>query len=269
MDDILKPAEIKPKSSSNEQFAIPFDIVPLPSRGKLYKTGPLAGQDMIEVHYLTAIEEDILTSPNLLQSGKMLDTLIKSVVKNKTIEPEKLLLGDRNAIMVWLRSTGYGAEYPVKIGCNQCSNEFIKEFDLGSLEVKYLEEEPDSDGHFSFTLPVSRKTITFKLLTSEDELTIIRKVESMQKKMGTPINNTNTLKLMTSVVAVDGNSDPVAIKKFVETMPIKDSKAFREFVNEFEPGIIMKQECVCPQCGNTSQEVIPIRSNFFWPDSGE
>jgi hypothetical protein len=267
MDEILKSAEIKPKSS-NVEYAIPFDIVHLPSAGLLYKDGPLAGKDSVEVHYLTAIQEDILTSPNLLQSGKMLDTLLSSVLKDKAIEPSQLTLGDRNAIIIWLRSTGYGADYPVQLRCGSCGNEHVNEFDIGALSVRELEDAPDADGLFSFELPASKAKIKFRFLTSSDEMNVLKRVEAIQKQQGSSVNHTMSLNMMASIVVVDGEQDQMLIKRFVEGMRVQDARAYRDHINSIEPGILMEQDAECPACGNVSQEVIPIRGNFFWPDSG-
>jgi len=267
MDDILKRAEIKPKSS-NEEYTIPFDVIHLPSKGLLYKDGPLAGLESVECHYLTAIQEDILTSPNLLSSGKMLDALLKSVLKDKSIDPSKLTLGDRNAIIIWLRSTGYGSDYPVSINCRSCGKDWENSFDLGGLKIRELEIVPNDEGLFELVLPQTKAKILFRFITSEDEITILRKVEAAQRKQGAIVDNSMSLKMMTSIVEVNGNRDPFVIRKFVEFMPVRDSRAFREYVNNNEPGVIMSQECECTSCGNVSTEVIPIRGNFFWPDSG-
>ena len=252
MDEILKKADIKPKSSSAE-FSITFDVVPLPSKGKLYKEGPLAGVDSVEVQYLTAIQEDILTSPNLLQSGKMLDALLASVLKDKKIDPTKLTLGDRNAIVIWLRSTGYGSDYPVQVRCSSCGNEWVNEFDIGSLEARELEEEPNAEGLFEFTLPGAGNVLTFKFLTSEDEMGILKRVEAIQKKQGSSVDHSMSLKMMASIVAVDGDRDAMTIKMFVESLPVKDARAFMEYVNKTEPGILMDQDVECPACGNVSR----------------
>lgn len=266
MDDVLNRAQIKPKSSS-EEYTIPFDVVHLPSKGLLYKEGPLAGLESVECHYLTAIQEDILTSPNLLSSGKMLDALLTSVLKNKTIDPSKLTLGDRNAIIIWLRSTGYGSDYPVSINCRSCSKDWENNFDLGSLKVRELEIVPNGEGLFELILPQTKAKILFRFITSEDEVMILKRVEAAQKKQGVVVDSSMSLKMMTSIVEVNGSRDPFTIKRFVEFMPVKDSRAFRDYVNNNEPGIIMTQDCECPVCGNISTEVIPIRGNFFWPDA--
>jgi len=267
MSEILNKGDVKPKSS-NTEYAIPFDTVPLPSKGLLYTEGPLVGAESIEVHYLTAIQEDILTSPNLLASGLMLDTLIGSVVKDKSIDPTTLTLGDRNAIVIWLRSTGYGADYQVRLGCGSCGNEWVNEFDLSTLSVRELETLPDKNGLFEFDLPQTKSNVKFRMLTSENENDILKRAEAIQKQQGSSVDHSLSLKMMAAIVEVDGVNDPLETKSFVESMPVRDARAFREYVNSIEPGVLMTQDATCPKCQNVSQEVIPIRGNFFWPDSG-
>jgi hypothetical protein len=217
---------------------------------------------------MTAIQEDILTSQNLIASGKMLDALLSSVLKDKSIDPSQFTLGDRNAIVIWLRATGYGADYPVMVHCTSCDTEWKKEFDLSSLEIRELEEDPDQEGYFTINLPQTKSVVKFKFITAADEMGIIKKSEAIQRKQGSPVDHTGTLKMTAAIVEVNGSRDPLTIKSFVETMPVKDSRKFRDTLNSMEPGVIMKQECECPACGSVSTEVIPMRSNFFWPDTG-
>ena len=123
------------------------------------------------------------------------------------------------------------------------------------------------NGLFDFEMPQTKVKIKFKFLTAEDETAVLKRVEAIQKKQGSPVDNTMSLKMMASIVAIDGETDPMQIKNFVESLPVRDARSFREYVNKNEPGILMEQECECPKCGNIAQEVIPIRGNFFWPDS--
>lgn len=264
MDDVLRDEK---NQSSSSSFEIPFDIIELPSKGKLYKGTTLEGMDSIEIHYLTAKEEDILTSPNLIQSGKLLDVLLKSVLKNKKINVEDFLLGDRNTILVWLRTTGYGAEYPVSVQCEHCGHEFVNEFDLSSLDIKELPEDPDDSGVFSCELPIRKNTIKFRLLTAGDEQKIQRKIEDTKKLTKSQVSPASTIRMKFSIVDVDGNSDAAFISNYIDTMPVKDARVFRTRFAEIEPGMIMEQEMTCPSCGERSDESIPIRSNFFWPDT--
>ena len=265
MDEVFK-GELKPKGSQTSSFEVPFDVIELPSKGKLYKGTTLEGKTSLEIQYLTAAQEDILTSPNLLQSGKVLDVLLRSVIRDKRINTKELLLGDRNAIVVWLRSTGYGELYPVELACKSCSFSFTNEFDLSKLETKELTEEPDEDGLFSLNLPTRKNVIKYSLLTAGDEEKIMRMIEDRRKKTNSQVMNAATIRMKYMIKSIDGNSDLIKISNYVDSMPVKDSRYFRNIVNEIEPGIIMGQEVSCPSCGNVNKEDIPIRENFFWPD---
>jgi len=241
----------------------PFDIVTLPSKGLLYTEGPLKGKEELEVYYLTAKEEDILTAPNLLRSGRVMDHLLRSVLVDRSINPEDLYLGDRNAILVWLRSTGYGAEYPVDISCRFCNSTFEHEFDLSELDIRFLEKEPDEEG--LFYLPVTKKTVRVRFLTVADDYAVDKLVEQRAKKTGGS-GNPMTAKLMAHVRDVEG-LEPDARKNFIESLPVRDSKAIRSFISKYEPSIVMRQDAKCKSCGELNEEVvIPITQRFFWPE---
>lgn len=263
--DNLNPMDMRPKSSGSDTTQ-PFDVVQLPSKGLLYRTGPLAGKETIEIYYLTAAHEDILTSPNLLATGKMIELLLKAVIKNRDINSEDLVLGDRNAILVWLRSTGYGSEYPVRIRCRSCLETYDHEFDLSELNLKFLETTPDENGLFSTVLPVSKKTVKFSLMTGREENELNDILEKKKSKIGSPISNATTLKISKLIKEVDGSSDLTLIRNFVSNMSAKDSREFRKVVMDIEPGVILRQEAKCKLCGSISEEVVPINPNFFWPD---
>ncbi len=147
-------------SEQETKFTIPFDMISLPSKGILY---PDCGET-IKVEYMTAEDENILTSPNLLQSGKVLDVLLDRKVKEKGLSAKDLLLGDRNAIMVFLRATSYGEMYPVKLTDPQTQEEFETEVDLSTLKTKELGATPDENGNFTFELKRSKKNIKFSLI---------------------------------------------------------------------------------------------------------
>jgi len=265
MDNVMKPSEMKPRNAP-QTFEVPFDVIELPSEGKLYKEGSLAGKSSLEIQYLTAKEEDILTSPNLIQSGKLLDVLLKSVIKDKSVKPSELLLGDRNAIIIWLRATGYGEEYPVQMQCRHCGEKYIANFNLSTFEERKLTEDFDVNGLFSFTFPTSKKTILYKLLAAQDEDDIGLMIEDRKKKTNTKIENTLTLKMKYMIKDVDGITDSGVISQFVDTMSLRDTKAFRKKVYSMEPGLIMEQNCKCSECNEFNLEVMPMRSNFFWPE---
>ena len=267
MSDMQNPASIKPAGSSTE-FEIPSDVVTLPSKGLVYPKGsPLFGKENLQLQYLTAIQEDIITSPNLIQTGKMISALLKSVIKDRSVNVDELILGDRNTLLVWLRTTGYGGEYPVRLQCSECNATFEHEFNLAELDIKELEVEPDENGLFTFTLPVSKKIVKFKFLNGEDELDILKTTNSRKKKLQSQVDNSLSLRMFKVIKEVNGMEDQNQVRQFVSTMIAKDSRAFRNYMQSIEPGMIMKQDATCTSCGNVAEEVVPIQANFFWPDS--
>lgn len=244
------------------QFQIPFDVIPLPSKGLLYP-----GQEgTVKVEYMTAMDENVLTSPNLIKSGKVLDMLMERKIKQSPVPVDKLLVGDRNAIMIWLRATGYGEMYPVKLNDPTSGVEFETEIDLTTLKTKELPEgvEPDEKGEFSFTLPKSKKKIKFTLLTVGDEKTILSRAEKYEKATKSQISNALTYRLQTQIKEIDGNRDINFIQQFVNVMPAYDSLKFREFSDSIEPGIDMSVEVEGPT--GTFQAPITLGLNFFWPN---
>lgn len=268
MDEILRPGEMRPAGSA-PSYETPFDVIELPSLGKLYPEGStMYGKSSLEVQYLTAVQEDILTSPNLLQTGKLLEVLIKSVLRDKKVDPNDMLLGDRNTIIVWLRSTGYGEDYPVQMTCKECNSSYVYEFDLSALDIRKLEAEDVQDGLFSYVLPLCKKEVRFSLMTAADEFNINKTSSNKKLKLGSSIDNSLSMKMALMIKEVAGNTDRDYIRQFISMMRVKDTHAFREYAASIEPGVVMEQECQCPSCGHQSLEVVPIRANFFWPDAG-
>ena len=267
MSDLHDPGKMKPAGSSVD-LEMAFDVISLPSKGLVYSPeSKLYKKETLEINYLTAIHEDILTSSNLIQTGLMIPVLLKSVIRDKQIDVDELCLGDRNTILIWLRSTGYGSEYPVRLNCVDCGANYTYEFDLSKLDIKELEAKPDDNGLFEFTLPVSKKLIKFRFLNSKDEKEINDIVSSKKKKLGNKINNSLSLKMFRIIQEVEGNEDRGYIRSFTESMPVKDAKEFRKYLQEIEPGVVMKQEAKCSECGSIHEEVVPIQASFFWPDS--
>ena len=249
---------------------IPVDTVPLPSQGKVYVPGSsLYNRESVEIKAMTAREEDILTSRALAKKGTMMNELIRSCLTDKTINPLDLLSGDRQALMVAIRITGYGAEYDVETECSECSVTSKKQFDLSALPIKFLEIDPVEQGRnsFEFSLPFSKKLIKFRFLTGRDELELFETAER-QKKLGVGGDATVTANLTTSIVSVDGREDRASIAQFVKMMPARDSLALRNYISDNEPSIKMKQEVTCESCGFVEEVSMPMGTSFFWPSAG-
>lgn len=244
---------------SQPNYNAPFDVVPLPSKGKLYR-GKKAN---IKLAYMTTADENILTSPNLLKNGEFLEILIN----RKLLEPElrysDLLPGDRNAIMLWLRATAYGEMYPVTL-YDEKDEPFDVEINLNELKTIELNVEPDSDGLFSFVMPISKANVRFKLLTCGD-IDNIEKILEHEKEMNIPVNNASTYKLENMIVEVNGETNKTMIRDFVNYMRIGDSKAFNKYVDSIDTGVDLNIEVGTPG-GGSVKTFLPLNLGFFWPD---
>lgn len=251
---------------------IPVELVPLPSNGRVYPVdSPLHGKETLDIRAMTAREEDILTSKALLKKGTVISELIKSCLVDKTIDPTGLLAGDRNALMVAIRITGYGHEYDAEVTCGNpdCEVKSSRTFDLSALEIQRLQINPVAEGNnlFEFLLPYSKKNVQFRFLTGRDEENIST-IQDKQKKLGLASDNTVTTNLMHTLVAIDGITDRAKISQFVRVMPARDSSALRNYIRDNEPGIKMKQEVTCSVCGHVETVGLPINTQFLWPSSG-
>jgi hypothetical protein len=249
---------------------IPLETVPLPSSGKVYpQSSSLFNAETVDIRPMTAREEDILTSRALLKKGTVITELIKSCLVDRTINPQELLGGDRNALMVAIRITGYGPEYNAEIECPECNTKSPHEFNLAELPVRRLEIEPVTPGAnlFEFTLPKCRKTVKFRFLTGRDEEEIVTTSEK-QKKLGLSTESNVTTNLMHSIVSIDGIEDRAKIANFIKMMPARDSLALRNYVRDHEPGVVMRQETSCPACGHSEEVAMPLGVTFLWPSAG-
>lgn len=251
-------------------YQVPVDTVPLPSRGLCYPTtSVLHGQDKIDIRAMTAKDEDILTSRALIKKGTVISHLLRSCIVDKRVNPNELLSGDRNAILVALRITGYGPQYVVEIQCPSCGHKEATDFDLSDMEIKWLDIEPLAKGEniFQMQLPVSKKQLRFRFLTGKDEEELALDLETRKKKLKTSMDNLITSRLHRSIVAVDGREDRGFISKFINNMPVGDSRALRKFIEEHEPGIDMSATHMCSSCDAVNEVEVPIGASFFWPDA--
>lgn len=244
---------------SQPQYNMSFDVLPLPSGGKLYRNKKSA----VKVAYLTTADENILTSPNLVSSGQFLEILINRKLLENDIRYRDLHVGDRNAIMLWLRATSYGEMYPVTL-LDENDEPFDTEINLNDLKVIKLGAEPDAEGYFDFVLPISKLPIKFKLLTVGDIDDIEIELEN-DKKNGILVNNTNTYVLEKQIIDVAGERNKGVIKDFIQSMRIGDSKALRKYIDSIESGIDLNIEVGTPG-GGSIKTFLPLNFKFFWPD---
>ena len=248
---------------------IPAEQIPIPSGGRVYSSdSPLYNRETVEIRPMTAREEDILTSKALIKKGTVITELIRSCLIDKSIDPDDMIVGDRNAVMTALRITGYGADYTVDVECPACGERSRQEFDLSELPLKRLGTDPSSEGEntFEFTLPYTKKAVKFRFLTGRDE-TQISKMQDRKKKHSFTKDNLITTRYKHQIISIAGITDKVKIEFFIKNMPAKDSRALRKFMDDNEPGVEMKSWMDCPSCMETSEVRLPLGASFFWPDS--
>lgn len=250
-------------------YEVPVESVPLPSGGITYPPNSvLHGRDTVEIRAMTAKEEDILTSKALIKKGTVISHLLNNCITTHGANADAMLSGDRNAVMVALRITGYGAGYNVEVACPSCGEKSKQEFDLSSLEIKRLALQPTSPGtnEFEFELPVTKKRVKFRFMTGRDEQEIMKMQERL-KKTGAAGNQLVTQRLQYAVLSIDGISDRTKLQMFIQNMPARDSLALRKFIDENEPGIDMTTWMECSSCFEQSRVRLPLGPSFFWPDA--
>jgi len=241
----------------DEKFKLPTETIDLPSKGLLYPEDSELAKGTIEIKYMTAKEEDILTNQSYIKSGTVLDKLIKSLIVSK-INYDDLLIGDKNAIMVAARVLGYGSDYTFEY------NGEPQTVDLSLIENKPLKEElfKNKVNEFTFTLPKSKNTITFKFLTHKDEQDISRELEGL-KKINKDTSPELSTRLKYIITSVEEKRDKKDIRDFVDNYFLaQDSRALREYIREIQPDVDLT---FFPD-GNSDRINIPIGINFFWPD---
>jgi len=228
---------------------VAYDVVSLPSQGVHYADGKKA----LRVAYLTASDENILTSPNLLQSDTVIDELLKRKILEKEFNIDQLVDSDRQAILIFLRNTAFGTEYNIDLVDPKTKIEFEAKIDLSVLKVKDFNLIPDSNGEYDYFLPITKKNITFKFLNNSQEKDL-KVIKNTSKEAVVPLI-TKRLEMM--IKSIDGNRDQMAIYQFIQSLPIKDSQDFKKFVSENKPGLDLIVEVIAP-----SGEKVPVLVDF-------
>ena len=249
------------------ELKIPTETISLPSKGLLYpETSPLS-KGQIEMKYMTAKEEDILTNTNFIRQGTVIDKLLQALIVTP-IEYGDLLVGDKNAVLVAARVLGYGKDYTFKY-TNQRNQELEITVDLSLLDDKQIDETLFKRGsnEFTFLLPHSGNNISFKLLTHGDEQKIDAEIKGLQKV--NPNSSTDvTTRLKHIITSVEGKRDAKDIREFVDNYLIaKDARALREYYSKISPDVNLTFK---PEDESYTGEgiTIPVSINFFWPDAG-
>jgi hypothetical protein len=265
------PPPVAGEAAGGFTFVVPTEFVELPSEGKFYPEGhPLCGHDSIEIRQMTAKEEDILTSRTLLKKGVALDRVLQNLITDKRIKADSLLVGDRNAIIIATRISGYGNEYNTSVTCPSCGESQRYIFDLNDVNIYRGEDRHEldivnnEDGTFKVKLPKTRVEVDFKLLTGNDEKGILSSMHS-EKKRKTYEKNV-TRQLYNIVTAVNGDDSLPAKQYLVDNIPSMDSRHLRLAYRLSTPNIDLTQNFECSECDYEQDMEVPLTADFFWPD---
>ena len=264
--------------SATLDFTCPTEFVDLPSKGKFYAEGhPLHNKESIEIRFMTAKDEDILTSKSLLKKGVAVDRLLQNIIVDKNIKLADLLIGDKNALVIAARITGYGSNYTTKTTCPSCGTTQEYEFDLeesviqaGGMETlrqhasALAEDVRETDNNtWIVECPRSKVQVELQLLTGAHEKFLL-KAQAMKKKQKLP-EAALTDQLRQTIVSVNGDSKQNSINKFIDVMPAMDSRFLRGMYEKLMPNVDLTQHFECQSCDFEQDMEVPFTTDFFWP----
>lgn len=259
-------------------FVLPTEFVELPSKGKFYKEGhSLRNQQTVEIKQMTAKEEDILTSQSLLKQGVAIDRFIQSILI-ADIDVDSLLVGDKNAILIAARMSGYGDTYETGVTCPACGTVSEVPVSLGDtrrasegyLEMEALEPlegvtGPNELGNFMITLPVSKAVFEVKIMDGRLEKDFTKRIETRRKKKQGEALLTDQFKVYT--VSINGVTDLRQVYRFIDQLPVKDSRFLRNTYSKVVPTMDLRYDFFCTNCTHEQEVSVPITAQFFWPDA--
>ena len=266
----VKPA---PTQTTGLSYVTPTEFVELPSRGQFYSSDhPLHNQETVELRFMTAKDEDILTSQALLKNGLAIDRLVTNLLVDKNINPDDLLIGDKNALLVAARVSGYGADYTVQVSCPSCGTAQAHTFDLTAFENNegiQPDENNESgvaatdNGTFTAVLPRTGYTAEFRLFTAQDEKDVMQTTAKKTKHKLADSMATDLLKVL--IVSINGVADRAEVNNFIDNMPAQDARHIRGCLQVVTPNVDMTQSCECSSCGAVTDMEVPFTAEFFWP----
>lgn len=242
-----------------QETLTPYDIIDLPSDGIFYKNKV----SKVKIEYLNALDESIITSPNIMKGGKFIDVLLERKVKDLNgMDQLDLLSGDRLAILLYLRITGFGPIYSVPITLND-GRTVTGDIDLSTVKPKKMIATPNEKNEFEYILPISKKVVKFRLLTGRDERDIMAKDEIYSEMNPNGISEKSKYRLEHMVMEIDGERDKLKILNLLYKIPLGDSLSLKNYYNDVEPGLDLNVDVRIPG-GESIKTFLPIGINFFW-----
>lgn len=245
----------------------PTEMVTLPSKGYFYPENSPLSKGEVEMKYMTAREEDIITSPNLLKQGIAIDKLLEALIVNKKVNISDLLIGDKNALIVGARILAYGKMYDFTT-FNDVGEEVDVSVDLTTLKDKEIDFDklPPNVNEFPFVLPNSKREVTVRFLTHRDEKEIEREATAL-KKVSSTVVKTMTSRMKRIIASVDGNSEKAYVNEFVDKELLSvDALELRKYLNSINPDINLTTVATFPD-GDEQEVAVEITAQFFWPSA--
>lgn len=238
-----------------------YEKISLPSKGLFYENG----LKELDVEYMTSKDEDLLTTPSLIESGVVINKLLKRKIKTPNINIDDLLPGDKSAIILFLRTSSYGPDYTVEVQDPRTGEYFNEKVNLLKLKHKEIKEQPDENGYFTIDIPMRKKTVKFRLLTSGEEERIRKTAESLKEEYNEEYAEYSTLRLKSSIVSIDGKTDKSYINKFVDAMPAYDALTIKKKINEVSPEFDMNYTFTTKD-GHKFTAYLIVGADFFFPN---
>jgi len=251
----MDPREYSDPSQSN----IPYDVVPLPSKGMFYKNK----LESVKVTYLTASDENLLSSPNIVENGNIIDELLRRKILGSEVNIAEMLECDKQAVLIFLRNTAFGPTYEFTLTDPKTKKEFKHTHNLTNVSMKEFNLIADEKGEFDYTLPVTKKTVKFKFLTSTQET----ELSNIDSQYSGTISPKVTKRLEFLIQEIEGERDKGNLAMMIQSMPIKDSQDFRNYVKNNEPGLDLKVTVRAPSGEEVTTSVV-LGAHFFRPFFG-
>ena len=251
--------------AENKKYDFPTEVITLPSEGKCYPEDHPLSSGELEIKYMTAKEEEILASQNLISKGVVLDKLFESIIADKKINIDDIIIGDKNAIVLATRILGYGPEYKIQVPSIEGQTEI--QIDLSKVQTKDVDlDKLNRENIYEWVTPVGKNVIKWRMLTHGDEKMIDTDVRAMNRlnKDGASAELTTRYRYM--IKSVDGKEDTKSIVDFVNNKFLaRDTRAFRNHIKELQPDMKMEFEYDNPNTGEKEMTPIPMGVGFFWP----
>ena len=250
-------------------YDFPTEVISLPSQGKCYAESNPLSKGTIEIKYMTAKEEEILASQNLIRKGVVLDKLFEAIIVDKNVNIDDILIGDKNAIMLAARILGYGPEYIIEVASGYDETEQVT-VDLSKVQTKEVDfSKLNSENLYEFTTTDGIE-LEFSLLSHGDEKKIDADVKALKRlnKSKDSVSSELTTRYRYLIKSVDGDNNVSTITKFINNRFLtRDTRKFREYINEIQPDIKMEFEFENSNTGEKEVKPIPMGVGFFWPSA--